>query len=623
MSINAWNKTLSINPSRVEKTRKPPFLKISQVRWRSAELSAPMFKVFRTYAEDLESTQAKQEVREVSGGLDGQDLLFGVCDNAFIKEIGAPIQAPPGGEAAQNQEQPSTVMQRHGFLPVGIAKDAELGGQEAIYVFVRGFEHADVPPYVGSNLWNHFLSVVGRHVGGRYAVVLVGIDPTVLSLAINYLHFQEEIPVGPEASRAAEPLSVDPQHGEEGAIKKARGWLWVSIVKRASDIHVEPMDGRGRIRVRVDGELEPLEENIPNGDLLQMVTWIKAQSRMDIAEHRKPLDGSMRISYTDNNVQRVVDVRISTVPTIYGQKMVLRILDPNVLDKLANLGLKGAIWDSELLGKFEHALTSRDGIVLVTGPTGSGKTTTLNVSLLHLLKPGIYGDRRNIVTIEDPVEYSIPGANQIQVNEAAGVTFAKTLRAFLRQDPDIVLVGEIRDQETAQVAVQAALTGHLILATLHTNDALGAVSRLKDLQVSPFLIGATLRLVQAQRLVRKLCAYCGRQKPLAGEDLLRKVRASRLAGHLPFFEASDARVYEPASCARCQFKGYDGRAAVMEMAVSSPELVVAIEKEAPLRELERIAMEVSGFFPMARSGVKMVCAGLTTLTEIETVCAVG
>ena len=185
---------------------------------------------------------------------------------------------------------------------------------------------------------------------------------------------------------------------------------------------------------------------------------------MDISERRKPLDGSVRISYTDSGTERLVDVRISTIPTAFGQKMVMRLLDPDRLKKLAGTGLKGTIWDDSLRRQFETALGMRDGIVLVTGPTGSGKTSTLNVALMHLLTT-VYKDTKNIATIEDPIEYTIPGANQTQINDAAGVTFAKMLRALLRQDPDIILVGEIRDPETAQIAVQAALTGHLILAT--------------------------------------------------------------------------------------------------------------------------------------------------------------
>jgi len=346
------------------------------------------------------------------------------------------------------------------------------------------------------------------------------------------------------------PLSVDVQPGESGVIMQARAWFREALNRGASDIHIEPMDnGIGRIRLRVNGILEILQRRIPVSDLVQIVTWVKAQSRMDISERRKPLDGSVRISYMDSGVERLVDVRISTIPTAFGQKMVMRLLDPGRLKKLAKAGLAGTIWDDHLRRQFQTALGMRDGIVLVTGPTGSGKTSTLNVALMHLLSDGVFGDKKNIATIEDPIEYTIPGANQTQINDAAGVTFAKMLRALLRQDPDIILVGEIRDPETAQIAVQAALTGHLILATLHTNDALGAIDRLKDLGISPFLIGSTLRMTQAQRLVRRLCRHCGSKLRLEGEDLERKVSASRLAEFAPRMLEPGATVFEPSKCA--------------------------------------------------------------------------
>ncbi|MDO4366587.1 MAG: GspE/PulE family protein, partial [bacterium] len=364
--------------------------------------------------------------------------------------------------------------------------------------------------------------------------------------------------------------------------------------------------------------LEVLQRHIPLGDLVQIVTWVKAQSRMDISERRKPLDGSVRISYMDSGVERLVDVRISTIPTAFGQKMVMRLLDPGRLRKLAKAGLAGTIWDSSLRHQFETALGMRDGIVLVTGPTGSGKTSTLNVALMHLLSDAVFGDKKNIATIEDPIEYTIPGANQTQINDAAGVTFAKMLRALLRQDPDIILVGEIRDPETAQIAVQAALTGHLILATLHTNDALGAIDRLKDLGISPFLIGSTLRMTQAQRLVRRLCRHCGASRQLVGEELGRKIAASRLACYGARLLDDGATVYEPSKCAYCNWSGFDGRVAVMEMVPSSPELVKAIEKDMSSRQLVEVAMK-NGYRTMLQNGVEMIRAGLTSIAEMESI----
>jgi type II secretory ATPase GspE/PulE/Tfp pilus assembly ATPase PilB-like protein len=227
-----------------------------------------------------------------------------------------------------------------------------------------------------------------------------------------------------------------------------------------------------------------------------------------------------------------------------------------------------------------------------------------------------YGDRRNIVTIEDPVEYNVPGVNQTQVNEQAGVTFARTLRSLLRQDPDIVLVGEIRDSDTAAVAIQAALTGHLILATLHTNDALGAVERLQDLGGSAFLIASTVRIFQAQRLLRTLCPHCGTRSLLDGDDLTRKVQAGRLAGFLGLISAETSKIYEPVGCPRCEYTGYLGRAAIMEMAPVTHDLVTAIERQATAVQLAEAA-RAGGYRPMIENAISLLCQGKTALEEVE------
>ena len=578
--------------------------KITKVKVMDGAIDADMFNRL-----DLKKERPNKPI--VPPDVNGAELLKAVVDYGFML----------GFRKDENDESAVSVMKKCGFMPLGIAKDGA-DGADTVYVLINE-RRASLPgmPYMPIEIYMKMTAVIADKMSRPLAVKLVRVASNVVNLVISFIYYRNDI------SPALDPdqddnnvhlLTIDPQPGETGVIKNARVWISQALLKGASDIHIEPMDdGVGRIRIRVNGVLEILQYRIALSDLVQIVTWVKAQSRMDISERRRPLDGSVRISYTDGGVERLVDVRISTIPTAFGQKMVMRLLDPGRLKKLAGTGLRGTIWDEALRRQFETALGMRDGIVLVTGPTGSGKTSTLNVALMHLLAK-VYKDTKNIATIEDPIEYTIPGANQTQINDAAGVTFAKMLRALLRQDPDIILVGEIRDPETAQIAVQAALTGHLILATLHTNDALGAIDRLKDLGISPFLIGSTLRMTQAQRLVRKLCSHCGKNVRLEGDDLARKVSGSCLSVYGERLLDLDATVYEPSKCAYCNWSGFDGRVAVMEMVPTSPELVKAIEQNLSSRQLVMAATE-DGYRPMLQNGVEMIRAGLTSIAELESI----
>ena len=577
--------------------------RITKVKVMYGAINAEMFNQV-----DLKQAHPKRPV--VSPDANGDELLKTVVDYDFMAGF-----KREGSEAV-------SVMNRCGFIPLGIAADGADGNVDTIYVLINE-QKASLPatPYMPNDIYLKMTAVLAEKESRELAVRLVRVESSVVNRVIDFIYYN--IDIDPDRTivedEVVKPLSVDVQPGETGVIMQARAWFREALNRGASDIHIEPMDnGVGRIRLRVNGILEILQRRIPTVDLVQIVTWVKAQSHMDISERRKPLDGSVRLSYTDSGVERLVDTRISTIPTAFGQKMVMRLLDPGRLNKLARAGLAGTIWDDSLRRQFETALGTRDGIVLVTGPTGSGKTSTLNVALMHLLSDNVFGDTKNIATIEDPIEYTIPGANQTQINDAAGVTFAKMLRALLRQDPDIILVGEIRDPETAQIAVQAALTGHLILATLHTNDALGAIDRLKDLGISPFLIGSTLRMTQAQRLVRRLCRHCGSKNRLLGEDLERKVAASRLACYGDRLLDPAATVYEPSKCAYCNWSGFDGRVAVMEMVPSSQPLVKAIEKNMSSRQIIEVAEE-NGYRPMLRNGVEMIRSGLTSIAEMESI----
>ncbi len=583
--------------------------KITKVKVMVGAINAGMFK-------GLDFAAERPQRPIVPPGADGETLLGAVVNPAFIKSFkGENTENSAGNEAV-------SVMRRCGFIPLGIAVDSADGNADTLYVLINEQNAAlVVTPYMPNDIYRNLTAVLAEKVFRAITVKLVRVDSSVVNQVIDFVYYNvvsEDLAI--DDAEVSKPLSVDPQPEEPvGPIMQARAWFRNALYQGASDIHIEPMDnGTGRIRLRVNGVLEILQERIPVSDLVQIVTWVKAQSRMDISERRKPLDGSVRISYTDSGNVRWVDVRISTIPTAFGQKMVMRLLDPGRLTKLAKAGLAGTILDKSLRTQFETALGTRDGIVLVTGPTGSGKTSTLNVALMHLLSDGVFGDTKNIATIEDPIEYTIPGANQTQINEAAGVTFAKMLRALLRQDPDIILVGEIRDPETAQIAVQAALTGHLILATLHTNDALGAIDRLKDLGISPFLIGSTLRMTQAQRLVRRLCAHCGKEHVLEGEELARKVEASRIAEFGSRLLEPGVRVFEPSKCAYCNQTGFDGRVAVMEMVPTSPMLVKAIEMGNSSRMLFDTAVKC-GYRTMLQNGVEMIRDGITSIAEMESI----
>lgn len=321
-------------------------------------------------------------------------------------------------------------------------------------------------------------------------------------------------------------------------IKLLNAILAEAIRKNASDIHIEPFETQLRVRFRIDGQLKVvLTPKIQFASML--VSRIKVMAKLDIAEKRLPQDGRIAIKLGG----RAVDLRISTIPSSFGERVVMRLLDKSAgrLD-LTDLGLP-----DEQLSRLKKLLQKPHGILLVTGPTGSGKTTTLYAGLSRL-----NDNQRNIMTVEDPIEYNIEGINQTQVNTKADMTFAKGLRAILRQDPDVVMIGEIRDYETAEIAVQASLTGHLVLSTLHTNTAVGAISRLKDMGVEPFLLSSSLLGVMAQRLVRQICPECGEQKPADEAEC-------QMLG------VASADIMHPVGCEACSYTGYQGRMGIYEL----------------------------------------------------------
>jgi type IV pilus assembly protein PilB len=367
-----------------------------------------------------------------------------------------------------------------------------------------------------------------------------------------------------------------------------------AIRKGASDIHLEPYEKRLRVRYRVDGVLH--EEMTPPLKLKNaLVSRLKIMSQLDIAERRLPQDGRIKLKLGKG---REMDFRVSVLPTMWGEKVVLRLLDKGNLQlDMTKLG-----FDQAPLDDFKWAINQPWGMVLVTGPTGSGKTTTLYSGLSELNKPGV-----NISTAEDPVEYNLHGINQVQMHDEIGLNFAMSLRSFLRQDPDIIMVGEIRDFETAEIAVKASLTGHLVLSTLHTNDAPATISRLLNMGVEPFLITASVNLVLAQRLARKVCVDCKRPVEFEKQALL----------NMGFTEeqAATAQIMKGAGCATCSNTGYKGRVALYEVMRFSDELKEMVLQGASAAELKVGAIK-RGMLTLRMSGITKVLAGVTSPEEI-------
>ena len=357
----------------------------------------------------------------------------------------------------------------------------------------------------------------------------------------------------------------------------------------ASDIHIEPYERHSSVRFRVDGTLREVVQ--PNRALhAALISRLKIMAELDIAERRLPQDGriSLRIG------TRAVDVRVSTLPSAHGERAVLRLLDKSE----GSLSLEALGMQGEVLRRFEHLVTQPHGIVLVTGPTGSGKTTTLYAALQRL-----DAAHNNIMTVEDPIEYELTGVGQTQVNPKIDLSFAKALRAILRQDPDIIMIGEIRDFETAQIAIQASLTGHLVLATLHTNDAASAVTRLTDMGVEPFLLSSSLLGVLAQRLVRKLCPHCKQVTKLGPDPDL----AQQNSGSDPNFH--------PVGCPQCGQTGYSGRSGVFELLVTDDAIRAQVHSRASEADI-RAAAIASGMVLMREDGERLVRLGLTSREEL-------
>ena len=385
---------------------------------------------------------------------------------------------------------------------------------------------------------------------------------------------------------------------EEAPVIKLVNYFLTDAVKRgASDIHMEPFDKEYRVRYRIDGVLQTIMS--PPNKLKDAITSrVKIMSRLDISEKRLPQDGRIMIKMLRDGKKKALDFRVSVLPTLHGEKIVMRLLDKENL----HLDMTKLGFEPESLAKFQRAIFKPYGMVLVTGPTGSGKTNTLYSSIAQLNSPDT-----NILTAEDPVEFQLPGINQVQMKEQIGLNFATALRSFLRQDPNIILVGEIRDFETAEIAIKAALTGHLVFSTVHTNDAPSTISRLMNMGIEPFLVATSVNLICAQRLVRRLCAECKIQDNVSPQVLMD-------AGYTPD-EARAVKVWKRQGCPTCGNKGYKGRIGLYEVVEITDEMRELILVGASALELRKKAVE-QGMMTLRRSGLIKAAAGVTTLEEV-------
>ena len=422
-------------------------------------------------------------------------------------------------------------------------------------------------------------------------------DPIAGSTSASFEEVDEQEDLDDEESaEACEIVHLDqaPPPGRDGRIIRYVNSIFEQALQaHASDIHIEPYEDTCRVRLRIDGSLTEIAPP-PMQMLNSVISRLKVLSKMDIAERRLPQDGAIGLRSGDHRV----DMRVNTCPTVYGEKIVMRVLDKNLLPHdLASLGL-----DERQYKDLSEAIRSPHGLMLVTGPTGSGKSTTLYSCLNHL-----NDTETNICTVEDPVEFKFGGINQVQTRAKVGLTFSSALRAFLRQDPDVIMVGEVRDNETADICMRAALTGHFVFSTLHTNDALSSVTRLKDMGIEPFLIASTLRLLVAQRLLRRLCIDCKVPTALDPDTAKRH-------GIDP-----QTVIFQPGGCSRCRDTGYSGRLAVFEIIRVNTEIAAMIQAGENVDKMKDAAV-ADGMKMLHESAIEKVISGETGLDEALSVC---
>ncbi len=541
------------------------------------------------------------EIQKEQGGKLGQILIrMGLMsEDEILKTLSIKLAIPLVDLTATEISEsvikmiPLTMVRRFNMVPISktgnclslaIADPARLSETKAIKLLTG----CEIQPFLTSQ--SQIEEAIGRYYEAAHTV--------------DMKKFMSDFDLGIEASLEvvqeedkSDVATLESDSRQPPVVRIVSHCFIEAIRTGASDIHIEPYEDVLRVRFRIDGVLfEILKVPIKLRD--GVISRVKVISKMDIAEKRIPQDGRIKLQVKVDGRMRNIDVRVSTTPTLFGEKVVMRLLDKEGL--MLDMSLLG--FEPESLKRFEEAIFRPWGMVLVTGPTGSGKTNTLYSAISRLNTPV-----SNIMTVEDPVEFNIYGINQVQVHESIDLTFASVLRSFLRQDPNIILVGEIRDNETAAIAVKASLTGHLVLSTLHTNDAPSAVSRLVDMNIDPYLVATSVILIAAQRLVRRICTHCKEEVEIPPKGLLN-------LGFTPE-EAETTRIYAGRGCVRCNNTGYKGRIGLYEVMPISPSIRDLMFANAPIADLRKRSIE-EGMISLRRSGLDKIKNGITTIEEV-------
>lgn len=482
---------------------------------------------------------------------------------------------------------PQTFFQKNRVLPLGVKKSEPVlvcaveEGTDGLVMDMLSI-HVSMPcekRIVSREEFNHLLNLFMEEKG-REAVI--GVVEDLGDKALKEI--TEEIPEGHNLS--------DYAANEPPIIKLVNLLFSIAIKDRASDIHIQPSEKDVRVRFRIDGLLYDMYRP-PRRAQEAIVSRIKVMAGLDVAEKRLPQDGRIKLRINE----REIDVRVSIVPTAHGEQVVMRLLDKSA----AFIGIDEIGMEEKVKNDFISIIKRPQGVVLVTGPTGSGKTTTLYAAIQFINTP-----EKNILTVEDPIEYIIPGVGQTQVNPKIGLDFAKALRSFLRQDPDVIMVGEIRDEETARIAVQAALTGHLVFSTLHTNDAASALTRLIDMGIEPYLLSSSITAILAQRLVRKICPYC--KITYEAKDMERDLIK-------PYVSGNDFRLFAGRGCEKCLNTGYLGRTGLFEFLRMSNAIREMVQERRSSEEIKLQALK-EGMLTLRDDGIRKAVLGITTLSEV-------